>query len=148
MISNSYQNSLLILQKPRRFALTPMNVQQLATQNVLVWKVPLRWSEAIDVLRPGLSPERFWTMLKQAEDRFRHVSWIDVQPADYLWSYMHCVDKFSRLQEMQEYLEKLNLAIPLEETVQHRSQFNPREEIDLDGEWVPHRWRHPQFLGQ
>ena len=74
MISDSYQNSLLILQKPRRFALTPMNVQQLAAQNVLVREVPLRWSEAIDVLRPGLSPERFWTMLKQAEDRFGHMS--------------------------------------------------------------------------
>ena len=27
MISDSYEKSLLILQKPRRFALTPMNIQ-------------------------------------------------------------------------------------------------------------------------
>ena len=41
----------------------------------------------------------------------------------------------------------MNLALLTEPMVLYQSCYDPREELDLEGVPIPHRWREPQFVG-
>ena len=86
-------------------------------------------------------------MLRQLDERFRRVCLVDLQPANYLWSYLHCCNRFRILLETEDVHEKVNLALPMEKMVQHQLRYDPQEDLGLEGVIMPHRWSEPQFVG-
>ena len=65
---------------------------------------------------------------------------MDLQLADYLWSYVHCIDRFTKVWETKQFYLEKNLALPKEEMVPHQSSDNPGEPISLEDVPIPRHW--------
>ena len=65
---------------------------------------------------------------------------MDLQTANYLWSYVHCINRFTKVWKTKQFYVKENLALPIEEMVLHQSSDDPREPTSLDDVPIPRHW--------